>query len=63
MNLMWSTLMVIVFCSVPTDGVSDRFAGCIPEGIGLAEIVSVTADKPEAATSKKVTVRETLRRI
>ena len=63
MNVIPPLLLMILFCSVPADGVTDRFAGCLPKDVGLGEVVSSSSDKSVVDTDKKVTVRNTLRRM
>jgi len=63
MNVIPPLLLMILFCSVPTDGVTDRFSGCLPHGVGLEEVVSSSAAKSVVGAEKKVTIREALRQL
>ncbi|HEY6120262.1 MAG TPA: hypothetical protein VIV66_09905 [Pyrinomonadaceae bacterium] len=63
MNCAALSLLMILFSLFPVDGVADRLAGCLPEGVGLEEIVSPSVDKTGSSVNKKVTVRDTLHRL
>lgn len=63
MNCAALFLGMTLFSFPSAGGAADRFAGCLPEGVGLEEIVSVSEDKSVSPVNKKVTIRETLRRL
>ena len=59
------TLFVTLLLSLSSpDGITDRFAPCLPKGTELEEVVFTAKSKPAVgAATRNVTIKETLRQL